>query len=1207
MFRKRLTTPPAAPEEDHQSRQDVSHIADTIPSSEIDSGESPSEVQNDKSPSQIQNNACPSQIQNGSRDGENRTNSSGSSGIAELEQLLEQKTFTRVEYDRLVELLHSRTVEASNSEREINYERKEKASVSAQKDGIVSSRISIPKDEAASPAELAKAYMDSRPLKTSSVGSQVFQEDSNLPRVPSTSKRLDLSVAPRSVICFSGIPEQPEHGYRIAKPPGRSAIYRMSRSPYFKAGDLSRDGYSSLSSSQWTPSSMKSGGKQVLKRGSSALDGDLGSFGPIRRIRQKSNLMSPLKGPRLTLSEHFLSSPSTPLFKNVSEGSMSIQRPLVVNDQKSDGTGLKAVENGISRPTMLSSQSSETAKKLFQQLDKLVPSPKEKSSEPKIIAQSESPSKVTLDVLHGSALSKMENLISSKSFTAAHQPNAGSSLSQKLDLVTENGPLKSVCLGGKSSSEAHGVSKPSKGGHEGLISESITVATSVEVPVPKKPSFQMSAPEESLELDDDDYKRKKFNSPLTTGNDDADTKMSKQINVISETAFSGNPIKTSSQSMPVSTSMPSSRKADKKALQPVVTEKNNGFAFPIVSDPCSQFQPPPTPTMPTPLLDRPDVPKEQTSPIFSFESKDANSSTISSTDVGVNGSVGIKVGEGSRSELKLSTSAPTTCAEISPLDKNEKENVGSLSKSYGNIVSSGLSALPKPSVFGLGTSSSPNLNNGSLHSSLTTSPVSSESLSSSIFVNSTGATSNSSSSFASSTAPTSTTINSFQIGSGGDFLTSAPFSFSQPLDKPNSSTLGANSLKGSQFGISSSMSHGTSTVFASTGSSSSHVSTPISIFSSGGSSSALSTSAMSNSSFAASSLFSSMPGISSPIAVSSAFPSTISNTFGFNASTQSTISGLSFANSSSQIPVATVFGATGGSTSSSPLFGNISSQNSVASTVSATEGSVFGTQSTQSPQSSISQFGSFSSSPSFSLGKSSSSSGFGISSLTPANHSSSGVSFSSGFGSSTANSSSSFAAAATPSLFSSSSQASTPSVFVSTSNSNTSSSTGFSFGLSASASSTSPFTFGPSSGSGFSFTSASTTTASNPSSVPTFREVPNPATGFGSSSPGNDQMNEDSMTDDTTQAATLFVPSFGQPTNPSPSQPFVFGSPAVQPGAPSPFQFGGQQSPLPQNPSPFQPTGSVEFNAGGSFSLGGGGGDKSGRRFVKVKRDKRRK
>ncbi|ONK74237.1 uncharacterized protein A4U43_C03F4200 [Asparagus officinalis] len=95
MFRKRLTTPPAAPEEDHQSRQDVSHIADTIPSSEIDSGESPSEVQNDKSPSQIQNNACPSQIQNGSRDGENRTNSSGSSGIAELEQLLEQKTFTR--------------------------------------------------------------------------------------------------------------------------------------------------------------------------------------------------------------------------------------------------------------------------------------------------------------------------------------------------------------------------------------------------------------------------------------------------------------------------------------------------------------------------------------------------------------------------------------------------------------------------------------------------------------------------------------------------------------------------------------------------------------------------------------------------------------------------------------------------------------------------------------------------------------------------------------------------------------------------------------------------------------------------------------------------------------------------------------------------------------------------------------------------------
>ena len=98
--------------------------------------------------------------------------------------------------------------------------------------------MQIPKDEAASPAELAKVYMGSRPSKVSpsveSFRNQVFQEDTNLLSIPSTSKRLDLSVAPRSAMRFSGIPEHPEHSYQTARPPGRSAIYRMSRSPYFK-------------------------------------------------------------------------------------------------------------------------------------------------------------------------------------------------------------------------------------------------------------------------------------------------------------------------------------------------------------------------------------------------------------------------------------------------------------------------------------------------------------------------------------------------------------------------------------------------------------------------------------------------------------------------------------------------------------------------------------------------------------------------------------------------------------------------------------------------------------------------------------------------------------------------------------------------------------------------------------------------------------
>ncbi|KAL7584754.1 hypothetical protein Lser_V15G43712 [Lactuca serriola] len=69
----------------------------------------------------------------------------------------------------------------------------------------------------------------------------------------------------------------------------------------------------------------------------------------------------------------------------------------------------------------------------------------------------------------------------------------------------------------------------------------------------------------------------------------------------------------------------------------------------------------------------------------------------------------------------------------------------------------------------------------------------------------------------------------------------------------------------------------------------------------------------------------------------------------------------------------------------------------------------------------------------------------------------------------------------------------------------------------------------------------------------------------------------------------------------------MFGSATpAPPQAAAPFQFGGQPNQvLPQNP--FQSS-SVEFNAsGGSFSLGSGGGDKSGRRMVRATKSKNKR
>jgi hypothetical protein len=157
----------------------------------------------------------------------------------------------------------------------------------------------------------------------------------------------------------------------------------------------------------------------------------------------------------------------------------------------------------------------------------------------------------------------------------------------------------------------------------------------------------------------------------------------------------------------------------------------------------------------------------------------------------------------------------------------------------------------------------------------------------------------------------------------------------------------------------------------------------------------------------------------------------------------------------------------------------------------------------------------------------------------------------------------------------------------------------------------------------FSFTSAVASTSTQPAFG-----SPNPVFAFGSAPVNNDQMSMvDSMAEDSVQATPPASPMFGQQPAPVQSN-FVFGasthsgtspfqfasqqniaSQVSTPSGTSPFQFASQQNIPPQNPSPFQASGSLEFNAGGggSFSLGSGGGDKSGRKIIKVKHRNRKK
>nr|GEY46422.1 hypothetical protein [Tanacetum cinerariifolium] len=176
------------------------------------------------------------------------------------------------EIERLTALLHSRTTtsyvgegDQASISNDSHVEEKENSHT------VISTivvNLRAFEEDVASLAELAKAYMgaSTRLAKVSPStlrhGSQAPRQDSVflnnttiLPRTPVT------SLAPRTACSLKGV----ENGMTTYRSRGRSAIYSMTRSPYYR-------GPSTLS-------------KKVGKRRSSVLD-DLGSGGLMRRIRE---------------------------------------------------------------------------------------------------------------------------------------------------------------------------------------------------------------------------------------------------------------------------------------------------------------------------------------------------------------------------------------------------------------------------------------------------------------------------------------------------------------------------------------------------------------------------------------------------------------------------------------------------------------------------------------------------------------------------------------------------------------------------------------------------------------------------------------------------------------------------------------------------------------------------------------------------------
>ncbi|XP_040970421.1 nuclear pore complex protein NUP1 isoform X6 [Gossypium hirsutum] len=1062
---------------------------------------------------------------------ENPTNHSDKGGVAELEEILKQKTFTRSEIDLLTSLLRSRTVDITgvNEEKKsemipvVSHDKKEDfletpVRENGTENHLISTpvaRSTVPDEDVASPAELAKAYMGSRPSKVSTsmhgLQNQVPRRDLSSPSnriFPSKSSM--MSLVPRS----SGHVGSLGNSFMTPRSRGRSAIYSMARTPY------SRVNSSTLIKGTWEHNRISGSGQGVLKRRSSVLDNDIGSVGPIRRIRQKSNLFS---SRNLTLP--------------------ASAAPLSVHVVGTSSAGLDtlAETGGNSSPgisfTTVPSKSSQMASKIFQQLEMLV-SPGEKS-----------PSMLSPSMLRGQARKNFSNVDSSKFLENVHDSS-----------------------------------------------------------------------KDYLDLDDGDYSIGATPARFGEWRERADNSVNGSKHAAPETVVEKPSI--FSEVMPISGAAVNRNPGMRTSNGSPVVEKNSSITFPVVQVANSSVQSAFLGSQSTQAAKEDAFSTESNaSPMVSIVEKvapvpsDAAVTTFgfASRNVGevlsITGSSGVKLAKSSDQELDYSSSFATTAPGVTN-HLSEKTDRGSTMNGIFRTPETALTSAVSTSNFKFGASADGSaVNNGSFSSSSFSfsSPVASL-----VPINgrsSSSATATNNDSPATATTSASATVNPtichtsipsvetsipsftaspvFKFSSSGDPSTSGEATKSKTQDTslgnvgifPSSSTF-AFTCSGSSA-VSSTT--GTTAVFTSSGNSSfSGTSSTITNSGSGFFSSTFTTvmgtgSSIFGSSYSTISTGSSIfGGTSMPVA------GTGNSTF----STKSAIKG-----SGSNI---FGFGAPAAPTSTA-LTQGLNPFNAADNQASAA-----GTGIGSSTHSTPIQFSSSASSPSFGLaGNATFSSGSSIfgSSASVAKPFSSGASFgisSSSLETNSLNSSSGIAGGA----FGSNWQAPKTPTF--------GSSSGFSFGSSTSVSAPSiaPTIFGLSTGASsssiFSFTSAAAATPSQP----VFGNT-SPGLVFGSTPSSNNDQMEDSMAEDTVQASPTVVTFSQQPIS-SPASGFVFG--ASNPSGAGSVQFGGQTSiGAPQNPSPFLASGSVEFGAGGSFSLGTGGSDKSARKFVKVRKQRRDK
>ncbi|KAL2557922.1 Nuclear pore complex protein [Forsythia ovata] len=1226
VFRKRLPPPPQPPESNNESSDG---LQEAIPNNQSGANEPAGAISS------------------------HPVNRSDIGGISELEQLLKQKTFTRPEIERLTELLRSRAEEvpvgkqteeallelASDLGRHQQFSSSPLEEDRNERDGshgvittIVNSRVL--EDDIASPAELAKAYMGGAPSKVSSsklgMRSQIGREDARLlSNAPFTSKSPVMSLTTRAAV-NAGVPQ---NGFITPRSRGRSAIYNMARTPYPRVRPTSiQKGSGSTNNGYGGPSLSKSQSllehdvsKQVsLKRRSSILDDDLGAGSPMRRIRQKPNLLSP-RIPHSTggggIGFDGVRGPWKQKLPLVDEP----KHKVLITVRKNEDDSIPSTSY-----TRVPSKSTEVASRILQHLEMI--SPKEKSSEPKLVAMREkTPAKLTPNMLHGQALRSMEDVESSKLLQDVHDahklddwpivtlPDAHEFTSQIKGRVEPTGPKDFVIPPDMSTpavnNDTTGSLKASGASVEAVDSVAKNFAAQ---PPQRKQAFRMSAQEDFFEQDDDIHCNGVEPKPFDEGRVTIETSL-----MDSKPPPTEEPNLDQTTSLSEEKSVPDPRSSKRSDVGSVNTvskgEASTGSAF-SASQATGTASQSAVLLQPVSAFDKPNEDNDS-HPLFSFSSTTVNevpSSAFPSSPFESSSKRPFTWSESkpeNSSSLVNATSAATGAQlAISGSDKDGHLNSGGTNgKSETAItVASNGPLFPSSPAF---SSTAASISVSNQISTGSSSPFTS----STIIANfdTTGSTTSTSAAstssvFGSTVAPSFSAVPAFKFVSSVD---PSPTAVS-PASASTATILESKEAeKDTNFGSSSNSNSSTTSIMAaSSGSSTFQLGSSVnstantlsqgSLFGSGTGSLVSGTVTQSMPISFGSSLPSSSITINTPFASSSTNSQVLSPNVNFGFSSAAFSSETKAVGPGSG-PIASVFkfgvssaassdvGAINSSSGATPgIFsfglGSSSSATNVVGSTSGATPSVFGFGgSSAASTSGINAASSFSSGTSgiFSFGATSSASSSAINSVSSSNP--------------------------TTNLFGSSWQ-SPKSPIIGSPFTSPSPSSGFSFGASSSsfaATNTAPMVFNSSTVASsnpiFSFTTASAAALSSTSLSHTQPVFGNPAA-F-AASPGNDQMNaEDSMAEDTMQSSAPSVPVFGQPTV-SPSTPgFMFGS--TVPSQPNPFLFAGQQNQVaPQNPTPFQASASLEFNAGGSFSLGSGGGDKAGRKYVKVNRSKNRK